>query len=137
MLGELMTLPMRAGVRVTRFALHTTLTTAARALTLAGGALQSVTRHDGHAPQAARAPYAPGRRGETVAAKPLASPPPVLDPAPPPIAEALEPPHVSEEPELVAEFAAIQLYESSHKRRETLLNAVTRALRRQGAGAPD
>ena len=36
-----------------------------------------------------------------------------------------------------AELAAIQLYESSHKRRETVLSAVTRELRRQTAGAPD
>ncbi len=43
-----MTLPVRVGVRVTRSALHTTLSVAARGMTLAGDALQSVTGHDDH-----------------------------------------------------------------------------------------
>ena len=43
-----MTLPVRVGVRVTRSALHTTLSVAARAMTLAGDTLQSVTGHDDH-----------------------------------------------------------------------------------------
>jgi hypothetical protein len=161
MVGEVMTLPVRAGVRVTRLALHMTLTASARALTLVGGALQSATGHNGQATQAPP------------------SPAPVLDSTPPPVAEAIEPAHVSEEPELVAELAepgaeegagasvtvdepwdgyallkatdvvdrlaragsaelaAIQLYESSHKQRETVLTAVTREFRRQTAGAPD
>ncbi len=38
----------------------------------------------------------------------------------------------------LAELAAIQLYESTHKQRETVLSAVTRELRKQNAGAhPD
>ncbi len=37
-----------------------------------------------------------------------------------------------------AELAAIQLYESTHKQRETVLSAVTRELRKQSADArPD
>ena len=167
-----MTLPVRAGVRVTRLALHATLTASARALTLVGGALQSVTGHNGLATQAPDLPARPAPSAPP-------SPAPVIERTPPPVAEAVEPAHVSEEPELVAEvaepgaeegagasvtvdepwegyallkakdvvdrltragsaeLAAIQLYESSHKQRETVLSAVTRELRRQTAGLPD
>jgi len=84
-----MTLPVRVGVRVTLSALHTTLTAAARVMTVAGDALQSVTGHDGH-PQ-----YVPSRGAETAV-----EPEPVRTAEPEP-----EPAHVSEEPELVAEIA--------------------------------
>src|SRR5207248_5798486 len=43
MLGELMTFPVRAGLRVTEFALRTTLTASARALALASGALKAMS----------------------------------------------------------------------------------------------
>ncbi|MGZ6617198.1 MAG: hypothetical protein ACXVFQ_22590 [Solirubrobacteraceae bacterium] len=189
-----MTLPVRVGVRVTLSALHTTLSAAARAMTLAGDALQSVTGHDDH-------PYpAPSRSAEAAVAesRPASpSPPPVAEPirapaaAPEPEPKAElepepraelepEPAHVSEGLELVAEIAepgaedgagasvtvdepwqgfallnakdivdrlaraglaelaAIQLYESTHKQRETVLSAVTRELRKQSPGAhPD
>jgi hypothetical protein len=187
-----MTLPVRVGVRVTRSALHTTLSVAARAMTLAGDALQSVTGHDDH-PRPA-----PARTAETTVPESRPAPPsPAPSPSPSPVAEPVrapaagpepepaaglerEPAHVSEDPELVAEIAepgaedgagasvtvdepwegfallgardvvdqlaraglaelaAIQLYESTHKQRETVLRAVTRELRKQSAGAhPD
>jgi len=183
-----MTLPVRAGVRVTRFALRTTLTAAARVMTVAGDTLQSVTGHDD------RPQYAPSRSAETVVAEPPESlppqpspPAPVVEPIVPPAtgpepvsAAEPEPAHVSEELELVAEvaepgaedgagasvtidepwegfallgardvvdqlaragpaeLAAIQLYESAHKQRETVLSAVTRELRKRSADArPD
>ncbi len=206
MVGELMTLPVRAGVRVTRFALNTTLTLSARALTLAGGALQSFTdrhEHEQHVPaespppasrpaaSPSRAPTQtpPKRAPSTPGVAPQSPPPPEadtsrepvdeapepVDETPEPVDETPEPAHVSEEPELVAEvsepgaedgagatvtvdepwdgytrlnaqdvidrladagtaeLAAIQLYESTHKRRETVLTAVARELRQAGA----
>ncbi len=200
MVGELMTLPVRVGVRVTRFALNTTLNVSVRALAMAGGALQSLAgQHDEaqHAPAPApsraptqtepkRAPSTP----ESVRREPAGdtaedtTPAPVADiPAAPVEAEPEpepEPAHVSEEPELVVEvaepgaeegagasvtvdepwegyghlnakdiidrlpdsgtaaLAAIQLYESTHKQRETVLTAVERELRRESARArPD
>ena len=207
MVGELMTLPVRVGVRVSRFALNTTLTLSARALALVGETLQSVTgeHENGHqaAPSAPResdsspapggeAPSpsgasrqtppkrAPGTPGSAPAAppEPAVETPPAAAPEPAPELgdDEPEPVHVSEEPELVAEvsepgaedgagaavtvdepwdgytrlnakdivdhlanagtaeLAAIQLYESTHKRRETVLTAVTRELARQSAG---
>lgn len=197
MVGELMTLPVRAGVRVTRFAFNTTLTISARALTLAGDVLQSFTgqhedaprpvqhRENGAAPDAgpSRAPNGtPPKRAPSSRAssrpKPATEtrPRPVdVSPEPPGAEPEPEPAHVSEEPELVAELAepgaeegagasitvdepwegfahlsakdvvdrlagadsaelaAIQLFESTHKKRETVLAAVERELRRENA----
>ncbi len=215
MVGELMTLPVRAGVRVTRFAFNTTLTVSARALTLAGDVLQSFTGQHEDAPSppqrrqngaaaderpsrapngtppkrapSSRASSRPKPASETAAepaaqtpAEPAAQTPPRPVDVPPEPADAQpepepEPIHVSEEPELVAEvaepgaeegagasitvdepwegyahlsakdivdrlagadsaeLAAIQLFESTHKKRETVLTAVERELRKENA----
>lgn len=183
-----MTLPVRVGVRVTRSALHTTLSAAARGMTLAGDALQSVTGHDDHplpAPSRSAETAVPDLRPASRSPSPLPLAKPVRAPAagpePEPTAELEpEPAHVSEGLELVAEIAepgaedgagasvtvdepwegfallgardvvdqlaraglaelaALQLYESTHKQRETVLSAVTRELRKQNRGAhPD
>jgi hypothetical protein len=118
MVGELMTLPVRVGVRATRCALTTTLTASTRALTLAGGALQSLAGRSGAArPEPPASPRrepprstAPRRSPDPVAdpaGVPVADPPgvPVHEPKPQPAAEQPAPAHVSEEPELVAESA--------------------------------
>jgi hypothetical protein len=134
MVGELMTLPVRVGVRATRCALTTTLTASARALTLAGGALQSLAGRSGAArpeppasprrePPRSTAPRRPPDPMADPAGVPVADPAgvpvadpagvPVADPAdvpvnepkPQPSAEQPAPAHVSEEPELVAESA--------------------------------
>ncbi len=174
-----MTLPVRVGVRVTRFALNTTLTTSARAMSLAGGALQSLAgRSDVARPEPPSAPLPERPRPAAAAPAPVAPVAPVADMRPTPTAQEPEPvdepepAHVSEEPELVAEvsepgaedgagaavrvdepwdgyarlkaedvvdhlatadsaeLAAIQLYENAHKRRETVLTAVARELRK-------
>jgi len=175
MVGELLTLPVRVGVRVTRLwfrAVEQTLTVASsatgRAIDLIGSRGSNGTVAE-HRPDTA--PPTPSRPSRT-AAQPAArdheppSPPPGPSSSPP-----AEPVHVSEEPVLVqeyaepgaehgagaevhvdapwdgyeqlnakqvisrlagasaAELAAVQLYESSHRRRQTILNAIERGLR--------
>ena len=178
MVGELMTLPVRAGVRVTQCALHMSLTVSARTLSLAGGALQSLAGRPDRMPEHAPAVRPRPARAWPARARPVATapaPPPTPTPTPtqlhvpppaPLAAPAPPPAHVSEEPELVAEvaepgaedgagasvtivepwegydlltakdvvdrlanagpaeLAAIELYESTHRQRETVLRAV-------------
>ena len=154
MVGELMTLPVRASIRVTRFAVRTGLTFSVRALTAATDA----------PPDRLRADVATDAPPDQLAGR--------EDP-PSPLVE--EPAHVSEEPVVVEEFAepgaedgagasvrvdepwdgyarmtarditarlgdaslaelaAVQLYESTHKQRETVLSAAQRELRTKSA----
>jgi hypothetical protein len=209
MVGELMTIPVRAGLRVTQFALRTTLSASARAFTIANGLVRSVTGTDGSGhEQWTPPPASPSRpareRSERVTTNgvdprsTVTEPPPAPAASPEQEAQAAieaepvdavvvdepepvfeEPRHVSEEPTLVEEFAepgaedgagasitveepwsgydqmtakdvaarlvavtpaelaAVQLYETTHKQRETVLSAVERELRKGAAADRD
>jgi hypothetical protein len=204
MVGELMTLPVRASIRVTRFAVRTGLTFSVRALTAATDAVTALTGRGTDGASAWPAPEPPARDAENEPsardAENGTQPPARADVAtdappdqlradgatdappdqlagredpPPPLVE--EPAHVSEEPVVVEEFAepgaeegagasvtveepwdgyarmtarditarlgeaslaelaAVQLYESTHKQRETVLSAAQRELRTKSA----
>jgi hypothetical protein len=200
MVGELMTLPVRTGVRVTRFAVRTGLTLSFRALALASDAVSSVTGRGSAGASSWPAPKPPERHADDATSPPerhaddatspperhaddapaspetadLATVPPAWTDEPlSPLVE--EPAHVSEEPVVVEEFAepgaedgagaqvtidepwdgyaqmtarditarlgdasqaelaAVQLYESTHKQRETVVSAVERELRAKTA----
>ena len=193
MVGELVTFPLRVGVRVTQMWM--------RAAGQAAGMAYDVAAHllerDGHDQRpatparpatAARERAASGagmeratsREAQKPAPRPAAgngATTPAREAAPPPLEP--EPAHVSEEPELVDEFAepgaedgagaevhivepwegygrlsvqdittrlttataaelaAVELYESAHEARQTILAAVERELRRaNGSGSP-
>lgn len=185
MVGELITLPMRIGVRATRLWLRAAEGTLGVAMSVAGRVIGTTpeSADEGYEPRPAP-PERNGRGPATPAAGPpatgtieeiLARPPrpsqPPTPPAPEPSRPEPEPVHVSEEPSLVEEFAepgaedgagaeihiappwdgyegmnvkqivarlssatpaelgAVQLYESSHRGRQTILNAVQRELR--------
>src|SRR5436309_12999438 len=112
MVGELMTLPVRASVRVTRFAVRTGLTFSVRALAVATDAMSALTGRGTDGASAWPAPEPPARDADNGAQPPARAdvatdaPPDQLagreDP-PPPLVE--EPAHVSEEPVVVEEFA--------------------------------
>ena len=191
MVGELMTLPVRASIRVTRFAVRTGLTFSVRALTAATDAVTALTGRGTDGASAWPAPEPPARDAENEPsardAENGTQPPARADVAtdappdqlagredpPSPLVE--EPAHVSEEPVVVEEFAepgaedgagasvrvdepwdgyarmtarditarlgdaslaelaAVQLYESTHKQRETVLSAAQRELRTKSA----
>jgi len=187
MVGELIMLPVRVGVRATRLWLRAAEETVSVAANLTGrvvglaasrssgengvSAMAPATaagprRQERPAPQA---PTQPDLEREDRAAGRAAAATERAEPPPPPPEPA--PAHVSEEPELVEEFAepgaeegagaqiridepwdgyahmnakqivsrldgsspaqlaAVQLYESSHRGRQTILNAVKRELR--------
>jgi hypothetical protein len=176
MVGELMTLPVRASVRVTRFAVQTGLTFSLRALAVASDAVRSITGRGNNGVSSWPVPEPPARDGESPppATVDVATSPPAWTEDPPsPLVE--EPTHVSEEAVVVEEFAepgaeegagaevrvdepwdgyahmtarditarlgdassaelaAVQLYESIHKQRETVISAVERELRTKTA----
>jgi hypothetical protein len=188
MVGELMTLPVRASVRVTRFAVRTGLTFSVRALSAATDAVSSLTGRGTDGASAWPAPEPPARNAENgtepqaqadiathVAPDQLARREDPPSPPSPPSPLVEEPAHVSEEPVVVEEFAepgaeegagasvtvdepwdgyarmtarditarlgdaslaelaAVQLYESTHKQRETVLAAAQRELRTKSA----
>ncbi|MFL5830895.1 MAG: hypothetical protein ACJ76X_13355 [Solirubrobacteraceae bacterium] len=191
-----MTLPVRASVRVTRFAVRTGLTFSVRALTAATDAVSSLTGRGTDGASAWPAPEPPARNAENGTEPPAGdadngTEPPAQadiathaapdqlarreDPPSPPSPLVEEPAHVSEEPVVVEEFAepgaeegagasvtvdepwdgyarmtarditarlgdaslaelaAVQLYESTHKQRETVLAAAQRELRTKSA----
>lgn len=193
MVGELITLPVRVGVRATRLWLRA----AEETVSLAAGLTGRLMGRESHTPDPSAGPQSAsaGSNGRTTPepsferretsdtvdatrpsasqpAAPISAAPSALDtPAEP------EPIHVSEEPELVEEFAepgaedgagaeihieepwdgygemnakqivarlssataaemaAVQLYESSHRRRQTILNAAQRELRSANGGS--
>ncbi len=196
MVGDLIMLPVRVGVRATQLwlrAAEETFSVAAGATSRLVGLAASHSSGGADSSSATTSPPdtderphtrpaetdAPARDPREDAREVLAaeSPsPPAADPAPEPAAP--EPVHVSEEPTLVEEFAepgaeegagaeihveepwdgysemtarevasrlagstpaalaAVQLYESTHRRRQTILNAVERELRTSnGRGA--
>ncbi len=154
MVGELITLPVRIGLRAASLAVRGSLQATEQALALAGQVAKLVTPHEQSAPAQPHRRPAESRAAEPASAAPEPAPAaPERPPAAPPIiveAEAeweptpVPPTHVSEEPELVESFAepggedgagAVQLYEATHRRRETVLSAVERALRIRTAGS--
>jgi hypothetical protein len=194
MVGELITLPVRIGLRAASLAVRGSLQATEQALALAGQVAKLMTPHEQSAPEQAHRRPAESRAAEPASAAPepaSAAPEPApaapeRPPAAPPIiveAEAeweptpVPPTHVSEEPALVESFAepgaedgagaelhidepweayadttakelitrvadadaeelaAMQLYEATHRRRETVLSAVERALRIRTAGS--
>jgi hypothetical protein len=189
MLGELITLPVRVGVRATRLWFRAVEEAISVTAAATGRAMELVTRRSdsGRSPQAQEASQPPhdvdvAQRDETPEAarpaQPGARPRPAAPAAraavapPPPPPRPPEPVHVSEEPTLVEEFAepgaedgvgaqvrveppwdgyermtakqvmsrlasassaelaAVQLYELSHRGRQTIVNAVERELRK-------
>jgi hypothetical protein len=173
MTGELIILPVRIGVRVTRFALRTGVHVTGQAVAVAADVVKSVTGTASGTQD--WSPPAPEPRAPEPPPPPPPSPEPLVvdadevvdyDAEPEP-----EPAHVSEEPELVealaepgaedgagaevtvaepwdgyrqmhaddvidrvrvatpAELAAVQLYESANRARQTVLSAVRRELR--------
>jgi hypothetical protein len=189
MVGELIMLPVRVGVRVTRLWFRAVEETASIATSATGHVIELLTsrspdgadsaprvRDDamaGAGPSPSEGELRRSPDGPTQApARPSRPPRPDLRPAPPPDgAPTSAPVHVSEEPELVEEFAepgaeqgagaelhvdppwddydrmnakqvisriasadaallaAVQLYEGTHRRRQTILNAAQRELR--------
>ena len=177
MVGELITLPLRVGVRATRLWLRATEETVAVVAELTGRLIGGAVSNRPNAGRAHSVHQAGGVEAEHVADPERTAvhlEPPAPEPAPADAVEALaeaEPVHVSEEPELVeevaepgaedgagaavhveepwngyarmkaddvidqvagaspAELAAIRLYESEHKGRVTVLEAVERELR--------
>jgi hypothetical protein len=196
MVGELITLPVRVGVRATRLWLRAAEETVSIATNLtgrligrpsAGGGPTAEPRPSDPRSNGAGAHDAPAERRPSSGTVDAPSPaPPANQPTTPPStappsrpeprAEP-EPPHVSEEPELVEEFAepgaedgagaeirvdepwdgygemnakqivtrlgsatpaemaAVQLYEGTHRRRQTVLNAAQRELRNANGGS--
>jgi hypothetical protein len=188
MLGELITLPVRVGVRATRLWFRAVEEAISVTAAATGRAMELVTRRSGsgRSPQApeARQPLRDvdvAQRGEKPEAARPAQPGARPRPAPPSARAAVaspppprppEPVHVSAEPTLVEEFAepgaedgvgaqvrveppwdgyermtakqvmsrlasassaelaAVQLYELSHRGRQTIVNAVERELRK-------
>lgn len=169
MLGELVTLPLRVGVRATQLWLRAAEETLAVVADTAGRLIDTVFPRESAMARGAPArrpeqPRAPATEAATVVE-------PELDVEPEPI-------HVSEEPELIAEsaepgaedgagaelhvrepwvgyermnaddvkdrltgstaaeLAAIELYETEHKRRATVLEAVERELRISTGSGP-
>jgi hypothetical protein len=193
MVGELIMLPVRVGVRATRLwfrAVEETVSITSRAggrmiELLASGSSDGADAEVGGAASAVEKPTREREPDAAVRAstRPSQAPETVRDvrqlrqaePATPP---AAEPAHVSEEPTLVdevaepgaeegagaevridppwggyerlnakevvsrltdsdpAELAAVQLYETSHRRRQTILNAVERELRTRNGSGP-
>ena len=193
MVGELITLPLRVGVRATQLWLRVTEQTVSAAASLTGRLISGTSRGSDQPPArsfeaeqetgaAQRSGSAEDRRSDGKgrsqtadgradkrARKPAPAPNPLL------VADR-EPTHVSEEPQLVEEFAepgveegagaeihvaepwsgydrmnakqviakvvaatpaelaAVQLYESGHRRRQTILNAVNRELQNANGG---
>jgi hypothetical protein len=106
MVGELITLPLRLGMRAADTALRTGMTVSGRTLQLAGELLKTFTggETNGAAPRGAdgQPERAPDRSRSTTTVSSSAQP----APSRPPIAqEPQAPPHVSEEPVLVDELA--------------------------------
>jgi len=184
MVGELITLPLRVGVRVTQLWLRAAGEATGLALNLASSVLDRDRREVRSGTSPAERPVQRRPRTATDAAdgSPASSAqtltvPPEQEIPLPPLRD--EPVHVSEEPELVEEFsepgaedgagaeihvqepwdgyekcsakeviarlaaaspaglAAVQLYESRHRSRQTILAAVERELRSaNGSGSP-
>jgi len=176
MSGQLITLPLRISVRATRLWLRTTTVVAGRAVATVRSVVDIATPGGG-SPSPARAPVAEPNapptaapvEPETTAAEPMIAP--AETPAPEPTTVIREPPHVSEEPELVdevaepgaedgagaqvriaepwkgyarmnareviarladtsaAQLAAVRLYETGNRGRQTVLAAVDRQLK--------
>jgi hypothetical protein len=106
MLGELITLPLRVGVRATQLCLRATEQTAAVVVDVAGRLLDGVVPRQSAAGQAPRTERAPeSERTEPARAEPPARPAPPMAPASDEAPAEPEPIHVSEEPELVEEIA--------------------------------
>ena len=103
MVGELITLPLRLGMRAADTVLRTGVTVSGRTLQLAGGLLKSFTGSEtnGATPTEAdgRARDAHSQPRSTTTAEPTEQPAPARTPIP------QEPAHVSEEPVLVDELA--------------------------------
>jgi len=183
MVGELITLPFRIGVRATQLWLRAAEETVALAIGATGRLIELATARGSNGDVTARprgevgmvelrtAPQPTGAAASAPAPARRPSRRPSSRPEPP---RPPEPVHVSSEPTLVeelaepgaedgvgaevhvdppwdgyqrmnakqviarlgsatpAELAAVQLYESSHRRRQTILNAVQRQLRRNG-----
>ena len=190
MVGDLVMLPVRVGVRVTRLwfrAFEETVSVTERVVGLvasrrANGAASEPPPPDGRQPEAAPSPAedTPSatavRDLRTVAPAPPSVDEPVQDSEEPVLVD--EPVHVSEEPVLVEELAepgaeqgagpeihvdppwdgyermnakqvidrlaaadpaalaAVQLYEGTNRRRQTVMNAVRRGLRTANASSP-
>jgi hypothetical protein len=176
MIGELLTLPLRIGVRGTGMVWRTAEGVAGRAVMSVLQVVQGITQDDSPSSEPSEprdreqaTPVPPRRTAPSVPAPSAARPAPA-EQAPPPVAP--EPVHVSAEPELVreeaepgaedgagasitidppwkgydrlgardvierlsgasaAEVAAVQLYESSKRSRQTVLEAAERQLKR-------
>jgi hypothetical protein len=145
MVGELITLPLRVGIRASQLWLRVATETVAVAANATGRLIDEVVsrpRAESFGDADAQAELAQGRpaaRGRVETPTQVETPSRYDAPA------ESEPIHVSEDPELVetvaeavidrlagassAELAAIRLYESERKGRVTVLEAVDRELR--------
>ena len=153
-IGEAIKLPVRVGVGAARLCLRA----AAGVLSIAAGAAETVvdgvvSRKSVMGPdpsELAKPPEIDPEPAEPRHRVARPTPPPPLRPPRPPA--PAEPGHVSKEPwrgydemnarEVIgglaaassAEVAAVQLYESGHRRRQTILNAVERELQSANGG---
>ncbi len=183
MVGELISLPVRIGLRTASIAIRGSLRATEQAFAVATHVARVIAPHERDGTTAERpqatTPQPPARTRPDVGEprRPEAEPEPTWEPTP------VAPAHVSEEPELVETFAepgaedgagaelridepwrgygkltakdvvarvaaanpeelaAVQLYEATHRKRETVLSEVERALRiatadRSGAADP-
>jgi hypothetical protein len=177
MAGKLITLPLRVTFGSARLLTRAATGAAGHALSLAGRTIGAVAPRPEPMPMPRPEPTPPVRPTPTVRQPPPRPTPAVRQPPPEPPAVP-EPTHVSEEPELVSEYAepgaeqgagaaitviepwtgyekmnakdvidragrasqaelaAVRLYESRHRSRQTVLAAVDRQLRLAGGGAP-
>jgi hypothetical protein len=166
MVGKLITLPLRVSYQSARLMTHLAGAAAGRALSLAGRTIGALAPGRSDAQRPREAPSQPPAERYHAPPPPRPEPPAPVRPAPtirqpPPEAPPVrEPVHVSEQPELVREFAepgaeegagasitvvepwngyelaAVRLYESRHRSRQTVLAAVDRQLRLGTGGAP-